>query len=138
MAMSCSTFRDRYLRAYIMYVPCKCSHIQQPLQRGTNVPCCGQGAALGKGRLLLLAVAVGAQGQGKGESLTSRTWGGLPGWAAHWRLTLLTSTCPTHVFHHGDNLFSRESHGALQSKALCSCPRHLVASDGESPGEDLP
>lgn len=98
--MSSSTRREGYLRAGIVYVPCKRSHIQQLVQHGTKVSCDGQGAALGKGRLLLLAV-------GKGESLTSCTWGGLPGWAAHWRLTLLTSTCPTHVLHHGDNLLPR-------------------------------
>lgn len=41
-----------------------------------------------------------------------------------------TTACPGHL--------SRESHGGLQGKALCSCPRHLVVSDVESPGGDLP
>lgn len=81
-----------------------------PFSVALMCPVVGKGQRWARGESccrLLLAVVIGAQGQGKGESLTSCTWGGLPGWAACWRLTLLTSTCPTHVLHHGDNRLPR-------------------------------
>lgn len=53
---------------------------------------------------------------------------------AHIYLSLyLPYSCPPPRGH-----LSREGCGGLQGKALCAHPRHLVASDVASPGEDLP